>query len=316
MTSIDRCRRVVVVDLARASRRPSAATCGPTRSATSAARAPRRPFVVDIVLHLEGDAIGPGSLLGGAATVGDRLVLLAPRRGYPFGGIEFTPGPGAEPAAGGRRDRRAGRLRGSSSDLPDDATGAAFLEVPSAADILDVRRPAGRRGRLAGPRGRRARGAACTTRYVAHLGHPGRGGRGRRPTRWTPTCGRRRTTPPPARRSTAAATVGHDVGGTYAWIAGESTVVTGLRRHLVNELGFDRRQVAFMGYWRRGRRDAVLTPRPVRRAGRGRRVRSAGAWRSAGGEWRTALGDAVAGDRARSRLSELSYMARAPVGSD
>ena len=40
--------------------------------------------------------------------------------------------------------------------------------------------------------------------------------------------------------------------GTYAWIAGESKVVTGLRRHLVNELGFDRSQVAFMGYWRRG----------------------------------------------------------------
>jgi NADPH-dependent ferric siderophore reductase len=44
--------------------------------------------------------------------------------------------------------------------------------------------------------------------------------------------------------------VGHE--GIYAWIAGESKVVTGLRRHLVNELGFDRRQVAFMGYWRRG----------------------------------------------------------------
>jgi NADPH-dependent ferric siderophore reductase len=42
------------------------------------------------------------------------------------------------------------------------------------------------------------------------------------------------------------------VGGTYAWIAGESTVVTGLRRHLVNELGLDRGRVAFMGYWRRG----------------------------------------------------------------
>jgi len=38
----------------------------------------------------------------------------------------------------------------------------------------------------------------------------------------------------------------------YAWIAGESGVVTGLRRHLVRELGMDRRQVAFMGYWRRG----------------------------------------------------------------
>jgi NADPH-dependent ferric siderophore reductase len=38
----------------------------------------------------------------------------------------------------------------------------------------------------------------------------------------------------------------------YAWIAGESAMVTGLRRHLVKELGVDRRQVAFMGYWRRG----------------------------------------------------------------
>ncbi len=40
--------------------------------------------------------------------------------------------------------------------------------------------------------------------------------------------------------------------GLYAWIAGESKVVTGLRRHLVNELGIERGQVAFMGYWRRG----------------------------------------------------------------
>ena len=47
-------------------------------------------------------------------------------------------------------------------------------------------------------------------------------------------------------------TVGHDLDGLYAWIAGESGVVTTLRRHLVKELGMDRRQVAFMGYWRRG----------------------------------------------------------------
>jgi NADPH-dependent ferric siderophore reductase len=45
---------------------------------------------------------------------------------------------------------------------------------------------------------------------------------------------------------------GRRLDGVYAWIAGESTVVTGLRRHLVRELGMDRRQVAFMGYWRRG----------------------------------------------------------------
>ncbi len=46
--------------------------------------------------------------------------------------------------------------------------------------------------------------------------------------------------------------MGHELDGLYAWIAGESKVVTGLRRHLVNELHIDRSQVAFMGYWRRG----------------------------------------------------------------
>jgi NADPH-dependent ferric siderophore reductase len=46
--------------------------------------------------------------------------------------------------------------------------------------------------------------------------------------------------------------VGHDLRDIYAWIAGESGVVTALRRVLVKDLGVDRRQVAFMGYWRRG----------------------------------------------------------------
>ena len=42
------------------------------------------------------------------------------------------------------------------------------------------------------------------------------------------------------------------VGGSYAWIAGESKVVTGLRRHLVNDRGVPRRSITFSGYWRRG----------------------------------------------------------------
>jgi NADPH-dependent ferric siderophore reductase len=40
--------------------------------------------------------------------------------------------------------------------------------------------------------------------------------------------------------------------GCYAWLAGEAGVVTRLRRHLVGDLGVDRRAVAFMGYWRDG----------------------------------------------------------------
>jgi len=45
---------------------------------------------------------------------------------------------------------------------------------------------------------------------------------------------------------------GHDLEDTYAWIAGESWMVKALRRSLVTELGLERSQVAFMGYWREG----------------------------------------------------------------
>lgn len=38
----------------------------------------------------------------------------------------------------------------------------------------------------------------------------------------------------------------------YAWMAGEAAAVKALRRSVVTERGVDRRQVAFMGYWRRG----------------------------------------------------------------
>jgi len=41
-------------------------------------------------------------------------------------------------------------------------------------------------------------------------------------------------------------------GGLYGWLAGESSLVKGLRRFLVSEAGIDRRQITFMGYWRRG----------------------------------------------------------------
>jgi NADPH-dependent ferric siderophore reductase len=44
--------------------------------------------------------------------------------------------------------------------------------------------------------------------------------------------------------------------GCYAWLAGEAGVVKRLRRHLVADLGVDRRSVAFMGYWREGRAES------------------------------------------------------------
>lgn len=45
----------------------------------------------------------------------------------------------------------------------------------------------------------------------------------------------------------------HFSSDVYAWLAGEAGVIKSLRRHLVGDLGLDRRSVAFMGYWRLGR---------------------------------------------------------------
>ncbi len=39
----------------------------------------------------------------------------------------------------------------------------------------------------------------------------------------------------------------------YTWAAGEAKLPTGLRRHLVNERGIPKADIAFFGYWRHGR---------------------------------------------------------------
>ncbi|MGJ9424884.1 siderophore-interacting protein [Nesterenkonia halotolerans] len=40
--------------------------------------------------------------------------------------------------------------------------------------------------------------------------------------------------------------------GFYAWIAGEATATTNIRRHLTQQLGVSREQVTFQGYWKLG----------------------------------------------------------------
>ncbi|HEU4331950.1 MAG TPA: siderophore-interacting protein [Lapillicoccus sp.] len=44
--------------------------------------------------------------------------------------------------------------------------------------------------------------------------------------------------------------------GAYVWVAAEQGVVRGIRRHLLGEVGLGRGQVALMGYWRLGRAQA------------------------------------------------------------
>lgn len=203
-------------------------------------------LVVDFVLHP--GAHGPGSDWAAQAKVGQRLVTLAPRRGMPFGGIEFAPGAARQVLLVGD-ETAVPAVAGILAGLPDGTRGHAFLEVPVTDDVQDLRAPEGFEV-LWLPRDGEAHGVRAAAAVLAHLGMPV--AEVELPEDapvdlWeTPTYSGSGEEIPPAR------TVGHDLDGLYAWIAGESSMVTALRRHLVKDLGMDRSQVAFMGYWRRG----------------------------------------------------------------
>jgi NADPH-dependent ferric siderophore reductase len=38
----------------------------------------------------------------------------------------------------------------------------------------------------------------------------------------------------------------------YAWVAGESSMIKSVRRHLVNAVGMPKSAISFQGYWKRG----------------------------------------------------------------
>jgi NADPH-dependent ferric siderophore reductase len=206
-------------------------------------------LVVDLVLHLEEGATGPGSAWAARASVGDRLVLVGPRKGQPFGGIEFAPG-NARMLLMAADETAVPATCSILEDLPAAARGIAFLEVPHPADVQDVDHPVGVEV-LWLPRGEEPLGARLHTAVLDYLGTGARPlvePEDVDPNLWeTPD------------HSSAGENVGSVGSGAeeryadlYAWIAGESGVVTALRRHLVKDLGMGRRQVAFMGYWRRG----------------------------------------------------------------
>ncbi len=204
---------------------------------------------VDIAVHGSGADSGPGSRWASTARVGEQIIMICPRRGMPFGGIEFAP-----PTLGDlllvADETAVPAVCAVLEQLPEAARGIAFMEVPESGDMFDVRRPTGIEvtwlPRNGAPLGQRLQAAV-----IEHLGmatpSPETPVDDVDPDLWeTPTYSSSGESISPSR------VVGGDFDGVYAWIAGESKVVTGLRRHLVSELGMDRSQVAFMGYWRRG----------------------------------------------------------------
>ena len=202
-------------------------------------------LVVDFVLHLAEGATGPGSLWASQASVGDRLGLLAPRRGVPYGGIEFTPGVAQRLLLVGD-ETAVPAVASILEDLPEDAAGKVYLEVPTDADVLPLRVPAGiqlawlpRNGEPYGDRACRAVLALFGLRYDAEEQVEEID-----PDLWE--------TPTYSSSGEEIENGSEPVGGLYAWVAGEAGMVTRLRRHLVRDAGLDRKQVAFMGYWREG----------------------------------------------------------------
>lgn len=215
-----------------------------------------RLLVIDFVVH-EGGVQGPACRWALAARPGDVVEVVAPHRGSrEYGGTEFAPG-----------DRRDLLLVADETALPaltriltdvsPDVRGRAFVEVPTAEDVLALDTPPAINVtwlvRDGAEHGRRL---AAAVRGFLGLVIPDLS------TLSTPS---RSSVEVEIWETPRFSSSGEDIAAgrphpplrpdlreLYAWIAGESWLVQTLRRSLVSELGVPRAQVAFMGYWRQG----------------------------------------------------------------
>jgi NADPH-dependent ferric siderophore reductase len=192
-------------------------------------------IVVDFVLHP--GSHGPGSSWAAAAEVGDELLAVVPRRGEQFGGIEWAPTDLGQLLVVAD-ETAVPAVCSILESLPGDARGTAYLEVPVADDVQPVRAPAGVEVRWL-PRN----GAPVGTCVLAAVHAAGSAGEDEvDPDLWET----------PVYSSSGEALVPAAGEHGYAWVAGESAMVTAVRRHLVKDRGLPRGNVAFMGYWRIG----------------------------------------------------------------
>jgi NADPH-dependent ferric siderophore reductase len=200
---------------------------------------------VDIDFASHGD-IGPASAWVGRATAGDELVLVGPdaEGEDPRAGIEWAPGSATSLLLAGD-ETAVPAISAILESLPATTPATALLEVPTAADVLELDLPScvdvvwlPRDG---GPVGS-ALEPAFREWIIDHLAALESAAMEEDLTDVDVDSGILWETPaaPPS-------------ASLYAWLAGEAGVIKGLRRFLVRDCGIDRRQVAFMGYWREGR---------------------------------------------------------------
>jgi NADPH-dependent ferric siderophore reductase len=230
---------------------------------------PRPELDVDFVLHIDDAGIGgPASAWAARAAAGDRVAVIGPNaaaancptagvgregpaaaakptlreRPNPYGGIEWRPGLATHVLLAGD-ETALPAIAAVLGQLPPEMTGKAVIEVPDAADFQQLSTAASLEiiwlARGARPHGELLDEAVRTAVAVR--------GAGAGPVPDTE----------PEEVNVDETILWETTGGTtkpfYAWIAGEAAVVRELRRYLVRDVGIDRRQVAFMGYWRQGK---------------------------------------------------------------
>ena len=218
--------------------------------------------IVDFVLHTAPGSMGPAALWASRAAPGDEVLLVGPRRGrFDGGGIEFAPGDAARVLLAGD-ETAAPAIARILEDAAPDLLGDAYIELPGAGEELQINAPRGVRVHWLG-RSQAAPGALLVPRVLRGLGAvPGPASRDDAA---RPRMGRSVAeelvweTPeysalgePLDQPAASGAPLSGAHADRYFWIAGESGVVTRLRRHLVRDLGVHRSRVAFMGYWREG----------------------------------------------------------------
>ena len=215
---------------------------------TRAVRAEAREVDVDLVVH---EPCGPAGRFATDCLEGDEIALCGPnaRCERAGGGIDFRLPASSDRVLIAGDETALPAITRILEDLPAHVRGTVLVELPTAADgdRLPVRpgvnvRVLAREGAACGALLAPAVRAAAQRLIDAH--------RGTEPEDVDLDAGMLWEVP-------GDGAIPQTDGPFYAWLAGEAGVIKALRRMLVAELGVDRRSVAFMGYWRRGRAEGA-----------------------------------------------------------
>lgn len=203
-------------------------------------------LLVDFAIHAPD---GPAVRWAIDAGLGDELLVLGPNAAHPgpYGGVDFVPPARTDHHLLAGDETAAPAIARILEQLPESARGTVVVELPDAGDTAYLPAHPGFAVHALARAGR-PHGEALVERVgevaARHLdAHPGA-----EPEPVDIEEGLLWEVPRNARGGAALKSA-----PLYAWLAGEAGAITTIRRHLVRELGIDRRAVAFMGYWRQGR---------------------------------------------------------------